>query len=252
MRMVGRPLIVGTRSEQGGDLKEEISALLALQEADRHGEELASRIEELKAERNHLEEKRSQERSAVDAQRARLAVLERDSRSKNLSVDELDMKIRGYRTKLEKGIISFKEMETLRMKIAQEHDHMSSLEDEALHLMDEIEAGSAALDDAVEKLAHREGKLTADGETVDARIVEVKSELEACAKEREEIASKIPPHLLSRYEHLHTRYPDPVVEVESGSCGGCNLLVSGTTIDRILTDLEIVACENCSRILYMR
>ncbi len=233
-------------------MKEEISLLLALQEADRRGEDLAVRVEELKAERARLKAKWTQERDAVEGLRGDLEALRRDSRAKNLSVDELDMKIRAYRTQLEKGIISFKEMESLRVKIAQEHDHMSALEDEALRLMDEIEAGADRLDQATEALGRRDAKLTGDCEAIDARIGEVKKEIEACMEERAQVAAKILPHLLSRYDHLHAQYANPVVEVEGGSCGGCNLSVSGTTIDRIRTDLEIVACENCSRILYMR
>jgi uncharacterized protein len=233
-------------------LKEEITALLALQDADHRSEELAAQVEVLRGERARLEAKLSREREAVEAAREALEALERESRSKNLSVDELDMKIRGYRTKLEKGIISFKEMESLRMKIAQEHDHMSALEDEALRLMDEIESSTVRLGEAREKLERREAKLTEETQSVDARIAEVRKQMEACAAERAQIAATVPDHLLSRYEHLRVEYPDPVVEVEDGSCGGCNLAVSGTTIDRILTELEIVTCENCSRILYMR
>jgi len=233
-------------------VKDEIRLLLDLQEADRRGEELDARVEELQAERARLEARLARERDAVGEIREDLETLRRDSRDRNLSVDELDLKIRGYRTQLEKGIISFKEMEALRMKIAQEHEHMNTLEDEALRLMDEIETAAVRLDEAGEKLARREEKLSADCEAIDQRVAEARKEIEACRKERDAIAAKVPEHLLSRYEHLRAEYVDPVVEVEDGSCGGCNLAVSGTTVDRILTDLEVVSCENCSRILYMR
>jgi len=233
-------------------VKDEIRLLLDLQTADRRVEELDARAEELGAEQARLEARLAREREAVEDIRRELETLKRDSREKNLSVDELDMKIRAYRTQLEKGIISFKEMEALRVKIAQEHDHMNALEDEALRLMDDIETGTVRLDEAVEKLGRREEKLAGDRAAVGARTDRVKAEIEAAKREREATAAKVPEHLLSRYEHLRTEYVDPVVEVEDGACGGCNLAVSGTTIDRILTDLEVVTCENCSRILYMR
>jgi predicted nucleic acid-binding Zn-ribbon protein len=40
------------------------------------------------------------------------------------------------------------------------------------------------------------------------------------------------------------------VKLEGHSCGGCKLSLSATTLEKVREDMEIVACENCSRILY--
>ncbi|MCD5416009.1 hypothetical protein LR032_02740 [Candidatus Bipolaricaulota bacterium] len=231
-------------------MDERIVLLLALQGKDQQCSDLSARVEDLKVQRLRVERKRSEERATVDSLRQHLESMQRDSRLKNLSVDELDLKIRDYQKQLEHGIISFKEMEALRTKIANQRRRISDMEDDALLLMEEIEATAQRLEDAVVELAQREEKFAADCEEIDAQLARTSEEITRLEDERTGIAAAIPAHTLTRYEHLRTKFADPVVPFVDGSCFGCKLNVSEIVIERVRSDLEIVTCETCSRILY--
>lgn len=237
---------------KGGSVNEEIVLLLALQEKDQQRSDLTSQVENLNAQKEQIKRKIERERSEVGTLGERLEELKHESRLKNHEVDELDIQIHDYRKELEERIISYKEMESLRVKIANQSERIDGMENAALSLMDQIEETTVRLNKAKEDISVREEKLNADCAGIVDHITQVKEGIEKVERERAEIAAKIPSHLLKRYEHLHTKFSDPIVTINDGACSGCKLTVSGTTMGRVRGGLEIVSCENCSRILYIR
>jgi len=231
---------------------EEIQLLLALQGEDHQHAKLRSQVKRLEVQKAEVERRLTQERASVDKLCQHLRQLEQTSRQKNLEVDDLDMQIRQYRKRLDEGIISFKEMEALRTKIVNQRQRISEMEDEALALMDDIETAKTQLAEAKETLAEREAELTGKSQEISSQIAQVNEEITARQKERAGIAAKIAAHLLTYYEKLHTEYDDPVVVIMAGICSGCKLKVSGNTIERARSSMEIITCENCSRILYVQ
>ena len=229
----------------------EIKELLALQGIDGRLADLAAHRKRLILQGKSIEERIESEREAVEALRRNLAELERMSRLKNLEVDELDESIREYRTRLETGIISFKEMEDLRLKIESERSRMSEMEDEALSLMEAIERGREELVEAEERLKQREEEFRSEGARIASSIEETEGRIAELEAERERLTARITPYLLSQYEALHAKYPDPLAVISHGTCAGCKLKVSGNTVERAKGGMGIVRCEHCSRILYV-
>jgi len=232
-------------------VNDDIQLLLDLQTQDAEILELESRAKRLQAKAAGLARDLEEERAAVDASRRRLADLERASRLKNLEVDELDSNTRQYQKRLDEGIISFKEMEALRAKIATEKGRMSSLEDEALAAMDAIEAARLGVSAAEARLVERTSQLERESERVGRETDEARQSIAVHQAERGRIASQTRPHLLARYENLRKEYADPVVRIAGGSCCGCNLRVSGNTVERARHASDVITCENCSRIVYV-
>ena len=230
----------------------EIERLLELQDKDRECEELTAQIAHLKRQRVRLTERREQETARVEEARHAVHELERESRQRNLDVDELDAQIHAYQKQLDEGIISFKEMESLREKIANQRARINQMEDEALLLMDKIVAEQENLAHAEEELSGRLEEPTAQDQALEQRIAAEEAKLAAAKEERARIAASISPSLLARYENLRRSFTDPVVPIKNGICTGCKLRVSGHTVERARNTDEIVTCENCSRILYIR
>ncbi len=230
----------------------EIEILLELQDKDQECTALAAQIKHLNEERVRLADKRAREMARVDGIRHALEDLERESRQRNLEVDDLDMQIHAYQKQLDEGIISFKEMEALREKIANQRKRMNAMEDEALMLMDRIVEERENLARAEEQLKTRLAELAIEEEKLTSHIAETEQALAAAQAARQELAKKISPSLLARYENLRRSFPNPVVPIKNGICTGCKLRVSGHTIERARNTDEIVTCENCSRILYIR
>jgi len=232
-------------------VNEEIQSLLDLQAKDLEHAELEAQVKRLEASSARTRRDLAEEQATVAALRDRLKDLERSSRLKNLEVDELHVHTRDYQKRLDEGIISFKEMEALRVKIQTERQRMSVLEDEALASMETIETTRADLAQSEQTLVERTRTLTEQGTRIGAQIAQTRQETAACLAERARIAALTRPHLLARYDNLHREFPNPVVSITNGSCSGCKLKVSGNTIERARHASDVVTCENCSRILYV-
>jgi len=68
-------------------------------------------------------------------------------------------------------------------------------------------------------------------------------------KARSELASRIKPQLLNRYERLARSYGRAVVPVTSNLCLGCFVTLP-TSYPSLQTKESFLTCENCGRILY--
>jgi uncharacterized protein len=233
-------------------LNNAIAQLLELQQMDNKCDDLRARIADIRAQKLQISVRIERERDAVEILVRELEELRHKSRMMNLQVDEIDMQIREYQHRLDVGIISFKEMESLRIKIESERKHMNQMEDEALLLMDSIEEMTSMLSREKETLARRESELIAESAKLDERIATLEDEIADHKRKRDELLTSIPAHAVKRYDILRKKVDSPVVTVENGSCSGCKLTISGTTIERARDGMEIVMCENCSRILYVR
>ena len=73
--------------------------------------------------------------------------------------------------------------------------------------------------------------------------------LEELQKAREELAKRIKPQLLNRYERLSKSYGRAVVPVTSNLCLGCFTTLP-TSYPSLQTKNTLLACESCGRILY--
>lgn len=229
----------------------EITLLLDLQATDVQLHDLSIQTERLRTQRKQTEGRIADEESAVRRLRERLSELEHESRMKNLEVDELDMNIRQYQERLDKGIISFKEMEDLRAKIESERGRISAMEDDALVLMDTIEESRRSLENAVVDCTAKVEQLRSQIDDITSRIAETRKRADGLAEERAALCEKVPPYLIKQYDALHQRSSESIVPIKNGTCSGCKLKLSGSTIERVRGGMGIVTCEHCSRILYV-
>jgi predicted nucleic acid-binding Zn-ribbon protein len=229
----------------------EITQLLDLQLTDGQLHEMSVQIERLRAQQKQNEQRIAAEESTVDRLREQLSQLEHDSRMKNLEVDELDMNIRRYQDRLDTGIISFKEMEDLRAKIGSERVRISTMEDEALVLMETIEEAGEALSRAIADCSAKVEQLRSQIDDTASRISEIEGKVSGLTEERAALCGRIPAYLLKQYETLGKRSSEPIALVKNGTCSGCKLKLSGSTIERVRGGMGIVTCEHCSRILYV-
>jgi len=229
----------------------EITQLLELQSMDLKLTELSFQIKRHATHRQSVEQKIADEKAVLEDKKAEHAELERESRTRNLDVDELDENIRGYRKRLDEGIISFKEMEDLRAKIASDRKRIETMEDEALELMDRIETSKAEIVQAEIDLQDRVSQLESQIAEIDAQRQDTQSELEELRAARERAAGETPDYLVNQYETLRAEFSVPLATIHHGTCAGCKLKLSGSTVERARGGLGLVACEHCNRILYV-
>ena len=149
-------------------------------------------------------------------------------------------------------VTAAKELQSIQEEIDALHRRQSTLEDEVLELMVQIEPLDAELD----AFGRRRAEIAGAAQTVRERIGELEGEIDAAvevvAAERAALAATVPADVVSEYESLRTRLGGiAVAKLEAGSCRGCHLHLSAVELDRIkkLPRDEIVHCEECGRIL---
>ena len=232
-------------------MSNEIAQLLELQAIDQQITEASERIKRLQRDRSRSENKIVEANQAFADQKEALRQIEHNSLMQNLTVDELDANIRNYQHRLDTAIISFKEMEDLRAKIISEKKRISQMEDEALQMMDTIAEDKELLVDAEAALAERQTELTSGIAEIDGHLQEVKDAITELQTKRTTLTESMTEFLISQYKSLRRKFADPIVIINHTTCSGCKLKLSGSTIERVRGSLGLVACEHCSRILYV-
>lgn len=228
----------------------ELEALLELNRHDAAIRDQALKIEGLQRRRQALRDAITREQNEFLAKKRAFEELQRQSREKSREVDDLDAQIRADTEKLRTGLLSYKEMEALRTRVEHSRLRIDQLEDEALALITQVEQQTPLIRKAEADFLTWKAKIEQDIAQIDAEIAEHSRELERLEGERAQRAAAVESKLLQRYEELRARYEDPIVPVHNGVCTGCNLRVSEITAERVR--FEIVACENCSRLLYVK
>jgi predicted nucleic acid-binding Zn-ribbon protein len=229
----------------------EIAQLLELQSIDQQVTEASERIKRLNRDRARLEEKIVEANQAFAQLKENLKQVEHDSLMRNLKVDELDANIRNYQHRLDTAIISFKEMEDLRTKIISEKKRIGEMEDEALQMMDTIAMDRNSLVAAETALAERQVELSSGITEIDDNLRQMEESIIELQTQRTTLTESMTEFLLSQYTSLRRKFADPIVIISHATCSGCKLKLSGSTIERARGSLGLVACEHCSRILYV-
>ncbi|MBN1858855.1 hypothetical protein JW848_06590 [Candidatus Bipolaricaulota bacterium] len=228
-----------------------IAVLLDIQANDAKQGAIVAQVRILEAQQRQLVAKLKEEEERIEERRQRLRDLEHASLMRNLQVDELDDQIREYQRRLDGDIISYKEMEMLREKILLERNRIDELEDGALEMMEEIEAAKTTLAKAERDLETRRAGHASQMTELDELIAEQQQLLVDRRQAREELAGNVSAYVLEKYDALRINFPDPVVEIVEGTCGGCKLRISSSTVERVRGERDLVTCENCNRILFI-
>ena len=231
-------------------MKRKLDALLALTAQDARLRALHEKLERLQAQLRQLEGTLAAEQRALDEERRKLEELKRLGRERSAEVDDLDAQLRKYQRQLDEGLLSFKEMEALREKIASGRRRMERLEEEAIELLERAEQQEATL--KTQEASFAQWKARLEGEIAELRreIEHQQRVLEQERAKRDRLLKEVEPGLLERYRRLSADYDDPVVPVRDGRCTGCTLQLSEITLERVREGREVTTCESCGRILY--
>jgi uncharacterized protein len=128
----------------------------------------------------------------------------------------------------------------------------SGLEDQILQLMDEIDQAQRAWKaKEVESKAH-EGDLLKQISDLEAKQQELEQQIQTKETERAEALAALPKMLADQYERVRKgKRGAAVVPIRKEQCGGCHMKVSQNLINELRRGQKLIACEACSRIVYL-
>ncbi|MFE1663372.1 zinc ribbon domain-containing protein [Microbacterium sp. P02] len=217
---------------------------ISLRHADhaRRNPPQAARIQALTARRQELSHELS----------ARLGA--RDDLRTELSRIESDVAMVDARSTRDAGRLATssnpKEAQGLESEIASLARRKSDLEDAELEVMERLEQADAAVAGQEAAIADT----NAEGATLSAEakrvVAEANARFEERTRDRAAITGTIPDDLVAFYERLAARGVGAGL-LTRGTCGGCNMVLSGTDVQRIRqTPADtVVTCPECGCIL---
>lgn len=234
---------------------EDLAALLDLQEADTHADQLEHRRRNL-GERAALadidrriaeaEGSLGKARVSRDAVAARQSELEAELASTESRADAVSRR-------LYSGEVSAsRELQAMAADVDSLKERSSQIEDSILEVLEELEPLESSVSEIEAALAAlRAERQAAAGSLAEAESV-VDSELAVVTAEREKIVPRVPGQLMRVYEQLRARLGGvAVARLVANRCDGCHLTLPATELDRIrhLPPGEMVTCDQCGRIL---
>ena len=228
--------------------------LLAVQAIDTTIQQLDHRLAQL-PERTALEEVeaklvalRAQVTEAEDAK----AALVKAQKKIEVEIADIEAKIEHDNEQLYAGGSDPSVLQSLQHEIDTRKQRISSLEDDELELMEQVEP----IDERLESLAREQEALDQEAAQATTALANKESEIDtersAAVQEREALAADVDPDALARYETVRNRLGGmAVARLEGGVCGSCHMKLSAVEHDRIQhlpPDAE-VQCEDCGRFL---
>ena len=231
-----------------------IQPLIDLQETD-------GQIRELEREAKDIPQRKAQENArlagvnaSLEIAKNQLAAMQQRIKNEEAEAESIRERVRELKT-AQLAIKSNKEMQQSIMQIEGLERDAEAAENRALALAeDEIPVLEKRLAESQSKVDADKGGVDGYVAELDARLAEVKAELDALMKMRAEQAdavSKSAPRFLLYYERQRTkRWPVVVTLNHDGVCDGCHMKQPPFVEQLVQHNKDLVACTMCGRILY--
>jgi predicted nucleic acid-binding Zn-ribbon protein len=174
-------------------------------------------------------------------------------RKADADVEQVKARRTRDRDRMDQGLISNpKDLERMQHELETLERRISTLEDEELEVMEQLEDAQKLLDTLTQQVASADERLAVLIASRDERTSEIDQQLDALTAERGPAVEGMPDDLLALYEKLRTnRKGVGVAELRQRRCSGCQLTIDNAEIEVIRkapSDL-VIRCEECSRIL---
>jgi predicted nucleic acid-binding Zn-ribbon protein len=231
-------------------MQETIEKLLILQDRDRKIHRVQQELGHINPERETLRTRAAATQSQLEAAKTRTKQIESERKRLELDVDAKKSQIEKYANQ-QLQTRKNEEYKALAHEIETCKGDINKIEDKEIELMEQAEVAQKEVVRATQE-ANAAKKLVEDqiGQ-LDSREENLKKELAELQDGRAEIAAAVDESTRTRYERLLKSKGDSVVVgINHGVCGGCHMKLTAQILVSCKSQKEIVACNNCGRILY--
>jgi len=144
-----------------------------------------------------------------------------------------------------------KEYEAILKEIDAIHGKNSAVEDEIIHMLEEIDRTGEDLKVKESETAGRSSKCEAEIRKMDEELNSIGSELEEMMKKRGGIRSKTNDALLKKFDIIKNRKSGrAVVPVWKAICSGCHMNIPPQMYNELQRNDKLMLCPHCERIIY--
>jgi len=230
-------------------MRQEVEALLALQDDDLKIREIESQIRELDPHLAELDRKRDSAAAAL--KRAQVAVEAEEKKQR-----ELQQRLVQHRQLQERNLHQLEDVKRLREATAAtaqvEATRRLMAEDESEiailgRRINEMTAAVVAYKDALEAVEREQKEARPE---IESKRAELQSQLDAAKQERSGRAGSVPRPTLGKYDRIRGRRGQALYALRGGSCGNCDTAVPLQRRNLMQKSGEIEICEACGVLLY--
>lgn len=231
------------------NMDEKLAVMMQLQRKDL---ELKRLLETKDAIPNLIAEKdrklEDEKRKVADIQEE-VQVLVKKRRSLETDLSALEGKVKGKQAQLLR-VSNNKEYQALLHEIENTLELQSKSEMELLKMMEEEDRLGAEARRMEEALGSAADAIEREKEELVTELKNKEDLIPATERAREDIAARLGPSLLSRYERIAKGKAGlAVVALRKGACGGCFTALPPQTLNEVKRNNRLITCEHCGRVL---
>ncbi len=235
-----------------GTVKITLGKLVILQEIDLELYEYKRELAEKPAQALTLKAAYEKKREHFTELEAKSKEIDLARKTKELDLKSKEQSIAHASTQL-MTLKTNKEYQTKLFEIENLKADKSLLEEDVLRLMESSERILAEISKEKEFLLEEEKQYLAEKEKVDLELASVQEKITSVEARRREAVVGIDPATLSTYEQVvRNRGGLALVPLVGGACGGCFMHLPQQFVNRIKMFDQIVRCEMCARLLYIK
>jgi len=230
-------------------LREKLKALAELQKVDLEIQSLRKSAAAHPKQVSELEKDLAAARSAVEAERARLADVERQKRALEQNIQDEKEKVKKWEARLAEQR-STREYAALAREIDIAKKANQTMAEELIELGKTLAA-------AREAARAKEQELAALQDQIGGKIAELRKKIDESAGQEKELEEKrgkasggVDGTLLKRYDTVRKKRMPALVPVIGGTCQGCNMNVPPQLYNTLRSTLGTDVCPSCHRIIY--
>lgn len=229
---------------------EQIEQLVVLQKVDSEMITLESVLEDAPKQLQNLLEKQAYLRQQQTVIQEKIDVLMEQKGRVEAEIDNDSQKVKKSKNKLmmventKEYHAMMREMDTLeKMNRMREEERANLLAD-----LSDLDGRKEALQKDIDGLQEI---ISAQQSTLDQELAEKRARIAVLAQDKKKASEAVPAPILTRYNFIRDRIPNPViVPVSEGVCKGCHVVIPPQTYIDLQKGEQILSCPNCLRIIY--
>ena len=229
----------------------QIQKLLIVQKSDLALQKVLQEIERIPNDRARIEKLINEEKVSLESAKGELNAkeVERNDLDSQIKVKESDIaKFKTQQLEVKKN----DEYRALTQQIEQAQGDISKLEEQEIKIMYSIDEAKISFEQEKDKIDQAITVQTKQLSELEARLNKLKNDVQSAELEYINARQTVNQSALETYDRTKSQIKRPpyISAIEVQNCAGCHLRVSNDVLGLAIAGEEIVACDQCARIVY--
>lgn len=230
-------------------MREKLKALVELQKVDLEVASLQKAADVHPRQLAELERDLGAARSAIEAERTRVADIERQKSTLEQNITDEKDKVKKWEARLAEQR-STREYSALAREIDIAKKANQTMAEELVEITKTLGAAREAVKGKEAEFASRQAQLSARMTELKGKLSQAEGQVKTLEGKRTSAAGGVDATLLRRYEAIRKKKLPAMVGVVAGTCQGCNMNVPPQLYNNLRVSLGTDVCPSCHRIIY--